>query len=1018
MPKIERGSSPSGASGYNALRPPELPSRPAGGFRNRRVRTHAPGRHERPSGRPIGEGAGRSDGARQKAALSARSVSVAPSSSERFPPGRRKESGEHTYEPLRPTAPPEHVYQELDVRTRTSLAEPRGDIAPPDSTDEEPHYEFAPSDFADEEPHYEVAPTDSTGEEPHYEVAPTDSTGEEPHYEVAPTEFGEHTYEPLRATASPEHVYQEIGVRAHTPYETPVPSGLGSLDRLGVYLVNGLEGDKIPYELKDDLQTALVYSKQLDQDIGRAVTLLDKMNAPGGALTESERREVNSLIGSNKHNLALVQTWLARREDQLRESGGLTPETRAFFRALQTRIADRHMDLADLICMYDLDEASPQEPVSREDRCNAHLLDAQAAVAVARALPDVDPAVKDRLVADLEQHRDLLSRLKDAAGGRLQSPGDGKLALAARELWETPVPLQKSGAGSSRDVAALRAQWQNAGLGEAAPLPVAHPGVGQARMLQEFIRFRLDDAEAATGRTPDLKHMFHTARNQAINDQPWEQVTNRIHTSMPDEPNRGVTVESRIVPGKVLATHFAEDYPSNGVNCADRTQYKHVPNLAQTTLTNGSGEVLFSGFRHGVLDSYDIDAEYLASLPDADLRTMIGDLLAREAPADGSREAFVEEQLALIRSDPRAAQRAAETMRVQASRGMASEMAVAALAADPEKLRNALDGETVDVALSSISLLTPDSLRTLGGSARGNERAMLNHQTEALRQLAERNPVELRVRDDDGSLRTVKVNVQLRQFNFGVNAGAVGRARVGPVSIPSQTPGWRNLMGWGFAMERNNPQLQRLFGEANVRELGGDVADRLFLMRREAEHIAGEVDDIEDYIAMQDGEGTSDLDQEAAMQRAELASLNKRIESLDSAARQAKAIWASNDYRRGGGDPYKMVSRLALVGHLMGETPLFNCKSGKDRTGQLDAEVKFLATAADESGGRVPAPDESMEAWRPVRNDFVFNTGNLEMQRLNTGLPGYKLKGVPGLANVIRDDMKPLYRGGSGYVSA
>ena len=113
-----------------------------------------------------------------------------------------------------------------------------------------------------------------------------------------------------------------------------------------------------------------------------------------------------------------------------------------------------------------------------------------------------------------------------------------------------------------------------------------------------------------------------------------------------------------------------------------------------------------------------------------------------------------------------------------------------------------------------------------------------------------------------------------------------------------------------------------------------------------------------------------------------------------------------------------MVSRLSLVSHLMGETPLFNCKSGKDRTGQLDAEVKFLAAAADESGGRVPAPDESMEAWRPVRNDFVFNTGNLEMQRLNTGLPGYKLKGVPGLANVIRDGMKPLYRGGSEYLSA
>ena len=1019
MPEIERGSSPSGASGYNALRPPELPARPAGGFRNRSVRTDTAGRHERLWGRPIGEAALRLAGAGHRAELSARAISVAPPSSERFPPGRRTASGEHTYEPLRDTVSPEHVYQQLNVRAHTPSADRHRGIAPSEAAGEEPHYEFAPQEPPVEEPHYEFAPQEPPVEGPDYDFPPPDSPleesygesvtgesdGEEPHYEFAPREpaAGEHIYDTPQSTGA---------------YELPVPSGLGSLNDLDVYLAKSLESGAIPDELQDDLQTTLVYAKQLDQDIGRVATLLDKLNEPGGALTESERQEVNSLIASNKHNLAVVQAWLVDRGDGLRENDRLTPQTRAFFDALQTRIADRHMDLADLVCLYDLDEASPEEPVSREDRCNAHLLDAQAALAVARALPDVDPAVKDRLVADLEQHRDLLIKLKDAAGGRLAVTGDGRLALAAKELWETPVPLQKSGAGSSRDVAALRAEWRNAGPDDAAPLPVAHPRVGQARMLQEFIRFRLGEANAAGGRTPDLKRLFRTAKNQVINDQPWGEVTNRVRTSMPGEPDRSVNVDSRIVPGKAFAKHFAEDYPSNGVNCSDRTQYKHVPNLAQTTLTNRSGEVLFSGFRHGVLDSYDIDAEYLQSLPDATLRTMIGDLLAPEAPAEGAREAFVEEQLALIRSDPKAAQRAAETMRGQASREMASEMAVAALVADPGKLQAALDGETVDVALSSISVLTPDSLRNLTGSARSDERTMLNHQTEALGQLANRNPVELRVRDDDGALRTVKVNVQLRQFNFGVNAGAVGRARVGPVSIPSQTPGWRNLMGWGFAMERNNPQLQRLFGEANANELGGDVADRLFDMRREAEQIAGEVDDIEAYVAMQEGEDTSDLDEEAATQRAELASLNKRIETLDSAARQAKAIWASNDYRRGGGDPFKMVSRLALVGHMMGETPLFNCKSGKDRTGQLDAEVKFLAAAADESSGRVPAPDESMETWRPVRNEFVFNTGNLEMQRLNTGLPGYKLKGVPGLANVIRDGMKPLYRGGSAYVAA
>lgn len=116
MPEIERGSSPSGASGYNELRPPELPARPAGGFRNRSVRAHTAERHERLWGRPIGEAAPRLAGARQKAELSARGISVAPSSSERFLPNRRKASGEHTYEPLRVTASPQHIYEKINVR--------------------------------------------------------------------------------------------------------------------------------------------------------------------------------------------------------------------------------------------------------------------------------------------------------------------------------------------------------------------------------------------------------------------------------------------------------------------------------------------------------------------------------------------------------------------------------------------------------------------------------------------------------------------------------------------------------------------------------------------------------------------------------------------------------------------------------------------------------------------------------------------------------------------------------------
>ncbi len=151
-----------------------------------------------------------------------------------------------------------------------------------------------------------------------------------------------------------------------------------------------------------------------------------------------------------------------------------------------------------------------------------------------------------------------------------------------------------------------------------------------------------------------------------------------------------------------------------------------------------------------------------------------------------------------------------------------------------------------------------------------------------------------------------------------------------------------------------------------------------------------------------------------------IARLDKDMGKLTYAASQLKEIWREGSFMAGDREPYKMVSRLALVAHLMGETPLFNCKSGKDRTGQLDAEVKCLAAFA-EKNGYIPAPESQPPGLRRMRSQFTLGSGNLEMQRINTGLPGYKLKRseVPGLANMVADEaLEPIYRGGSDHIAA
>ena len=820
--------------------------------------------------------------------------------------------------------------------------------------------------------------------------------------------------------------------RPSTPNEPPPVAirdedalAFGPVQRLGDLAASQIERGNLAPDLADDLQTAVAYAEQLDRDIGRACHLLDKSEAQ--PLTGAERHELSSLVGANKHNLALLQTWLGDREAQLRDGDGLNAETATLIDALRRRFSDRHMDLADLVSLYDLDEVV-DEPVSRADRAGAYLLHAEAALRVANGLsaPNLDPSAKRQLVEDIEEHRDLLARIQAVSSGRIEAPSV-RLELASKQLWDAPLPLVKPKEGGSGDIRTLQAHWDLKAQGRSGEpwLPIAHQRVPPARMLREFMQYRLEKAGVPKDRMPDLKSSLAESHVKVLNDQPWAAISKRVRTTMPDAVEKSVVVESRVVPGKALAANFAEDYASNGINCADRTQYKHVPNLALTTLTNEKGQTLFSGLRHGVIDAYDIDGKLLARLPEDELRTMVGDLLMREGadePGSGDRDRAIDDLVTLIRNDPAKAAESAEAMRVQASRDMAGEMAVAALVANPEKFDKALAGETVDIDLSSISLLTPDSLRHTFGKNTSDEKTMLNHQTTAFAQLGQGGAVELQVRDHERNLRTVTANVNVRQFNFGVNAGAVQGVRLGPMTVvPSHAPGFRNLMGWGFAMADNDRNLRRLVGPQGSGRLEGDAAARVHSMLTQARDLrGGRLSELRADLARAEPDSANAV----AAQR-ELAALTEHVDTLernartlDQASRDVKTIWESKDYRRGGGDPYKMVSRLALVSHLMGETPLFNCKSGKDRTGQLDAEVKFLATVADERDGRIPSVDRNMEAWRSARNDFTLNTGNLEMQRLNRGLPGYKLAGVSGLKNMIADGMKPVYRGGSSYVSA
>lgn len=88
---------------------------------------------------------------------------------------------------------------------------------------------------------------------------------------------------------------------------------------------------------------------------------------------------------------------------------------------------------------------------------------------------------------------------------------------------------------------------------------------------------------------------------------------------------------------------------------------------------------------------------------------------------------------------------------------------------------------------------------------------------------------------------------------------------------------------------------------------------------------------------------------------------------------------------------YALAARAGLMGLLAGYELQVNCRSGKDRTGIFDTEIKFTAYQLwrRAQGLEVSAPGAAIlpgekKAWEML----LLRSGNREIQHLNAGVPG------------------------------
>lgn len=261
---------------------------------------------------------------------------------------------------------------------------------------------------------------------------------------------------------------------------------------------------------------------------------------------------------------------------------------------------------------------------------------------------------------------------------------------------------------------------------------------------------------------------------------------------------------------------------------------------------------------------------------------------------------------------------------------------------------------TVDLNMTSVSLLTPGTARNWYAKDGDKDERRMLMDQSAAWDAVAQNGVEFQFRG-----RTIRVRPHILKFNFGVNEGAVnilGRA------LPNIAGGW---------------DLSKQMNRTAIAVLGMEVNE---FLRSNAD------------------QRTKDV---------ALTLFNQCQRVLDDRAE-----------RRDAHDAFKVAARVAVLSNLIGKVPCWNCKSGKDRTGQMDVECKFLSAliARDET---IPEPGARLtDAQKRLFRSIALEGGNFEVQKMNTAIAGFKTGGVKSVTERLGgSEYRQFHRGGSDHVN-
>ncbi len=117
-----------------------------------------------------------------------------------------------------------------------------------------------------------------------------------------------------------------------------------------------------------------------------------------------------------------------------------------------------------------------------------------------------------------------------------------------------------------------------------------------------------------------------------------------------------------------------------------------------------------------------------------------------------------------------------------------------------------------------------------------------------------------------------------------------------------------------------------------------------------------------------------------------------KLKKIINLSNQILFLWCSTNKKGSSSNPAAIQTRLAALMYLIGYPVSFNCKSGKDRTGEVAAEINDLVLNMEANNGEVPDPNKKLSIKDQLESRKVLDaTQSDKIAQSNTGLRGLKV---------------------------